>query len=51
VDALSSALKDVITDSSLRANLTTPRNHHLEHFQPEIVAKRYLEVFESALRG
>jgi len=50
VDALSSALKDLIADSSLRVKLTSEKNRHLEHFQPEIVAKRYLEVFESALR-
>jgi glycosyltransferase involved in cell wall biosynthesis len=47
VKALASALKNVITDSSLREKLTAGRKHHLEHFQPEVVAKRYLEVFES----
>jgi len=49
-ERLASAIKDLITDASLRDQLTAGRKHHLEHFQPEIVAKRYLEVFESALR-
>jgi hypothetical protein len=30
--------------------LTAERNHHLERFQPEAVAERYLEVFEQAMR-
>lgn len=50
VDALASALKDVITDASLRDKLISEKDRHLEHFQPEIVAKRYLEVFESVLQ-
>lgn len=50
VEGLASAMKDLMTCSSLRHQLATRRNHHLEHFQPEAVARRYLEVFESALR-
>lgn len=50
VDALASALKDVITDASLRDKLISEKDRHLEHFQPEIVAKRYLEVFELVLQ-
>lgn len=50
VEALASAIKDVITNSSLRDQLTAGRDQHLKQFQPEVVARRYLEVFESALR-
>jgi glycosyltransferase involved in cell wall biosynthesis len=50
VAALASAMKDLITRSSLRDQLAAGSKHHLEHFQPEFVARRYLEVFESALR-
>jgi glycosyltransferase involved in cell wall biosynthesis len=50
VEALARALKDLVTSSSLRDRLAAGRKHHLEHFQPEVVAKRYLEIFESALR-
>jgi glycosyltransferase involved in cell wall biosynthesis len=50
VEALASALKDLMTSPSLRKQLIARRNEHLEHFQPEAVAKRYLEVFASALQ-
>jgi glycosyltransferase involved in cell wall biosynthesis len=50
VAALAQALKDVLTSASLREKLTAERNHHLARFQPEVVAQRYLEVFESAMR-
>jgi glycosyltransferase involved in cell wall biosynthesis len=50
VAALASALKDLMTIPSLREQLIARRNEHLEDFQPEVVAKRYMEVFELALR-
>jgi glycosyltransferase involved in cell wall biosynthesis len=50
VAALASALKKLITSSSLRNELIAGRNQHLQQFQPEAVAKRYLEVFACALR-
>jgi glycosyltransferase involved in cell wall biosynthesis len=50
VEALAFAIKDLITSSSRRDELTSARKQHLEHFQPQTVAKRYMEVFESALR-
>ncbi len=50
VEALARGLKDLITNSSLRDELIAGRKQHLEQFQPEAVAKRYREVFESALR-
>jgi glycosyltransferase involved in cell wall biosynthesis len=50
VEALASAMKNLMTSSSLRDRLTAGREQHLKKFQPETVAKRYLEVFESALR-
>ena len=48
--ALAAALRDLITDAQLRDRLIARRNEHLEQFQPETVAKRYLEVFASAMR-
>jgi glycosyltransferase involved in cell wall biosynthesis len=50
VTALASALKDLLTSPGLRDKLTAGKNQHLERFQPEVVAKRYLEVFETAMR-
>lgn len=50
VAALASALKNLLTSPGLCDKLTAKRNRHLERFQPEAVAKRYLEVFESAMR-
>jgi glycosyltransferase involved in cell wall biosynthesis len=49
--ALASALMKLLTDSSLRDRLMSGRSRHLERFQPEAVARRYLEVFASALRA
>lgn len=49
--ALASALKELITSAELRDRLIAQRNAHLRQFQPETVAKRYLEVFASALRS
>lgn len=50
VAALASALKDLLTTPGLRDKLMAEKNQHLERFQPEAVAKRYLEVFETAMR-
>jgi glycogen synthase len=50
VVALASALKELLASPSLRDKLAAERNYHLKRFQPEAVAKRYLEVFESAMR-
>lgn len=47
--ALASALKQVLTSDSLRHDLTAGRKQHLEQFQPDTVAKRYLELFQSVL--
>ena len=51
VKAMTAALKGLLTNSSLREKLMSERSSHLERFQPEAVAKRYHEVFESALHG
>jgi glycogen synthase len=48
--AMAGALKELLTNPSLRGKLLAERRRHLEQFLPENVAKRYLEVFESALR-
>jgi glycosyltransferase involved in cell wall biosynthesis len=47
--ALASALKAVLLDPSLREQFAARRSEHLARFQPEVVAKQYLEVFRSAL--
>lgn len=49
VAALAFVLKNLMTSPSLREGLIARRDEHLEHFQPEVVAKRYMEVFNSAL--
>jgi len=49
-EALARALKDLLTNAGLREKLLAERGRHLEQFQPETVAKRYLEVFEAAVR-
>jgi len=49
VQALASALKDLLCNSTLRDELTSARGRHLQRFQPGIIAARYLELFESAM--
>ncbi len=49
VRALAAALKGLMTNVALREQLIALRNEHLEDFQPEIVAARYLEFFRSAI--
>jgi glycosyltransferase involved in cell wall biosynthesis len=51
VDALASALRDLLASPSLRERLMSESVRHLERFQPEIVAKKYLDVFQSVLSG
>jgi glycogen synthase len=50
VKAMAAAISDLLTNTSLRAKLLAESGPHLEQFRPETVAKRYLEVFQSALR-
>jgi glycogen(starch) synthase len=49
--AMAAALKELLTHPSLRQKLLVERNRHLDQFLPESIARRYLEVFESALHG
>jgi glycogen synthase len=51
VKALAATLRKLLTDSALREKLMAGRESHLAQFRPEAVAKRYLEVFETAVRG
>lgn len=51
VKALAVALKRLLIDGDLRRNLLKNRKVHMERFQPESVARRYLEVFESVLKN
>jgi glycosyltransferase involved in cell wall biosynthesis len=46
---LAAALKELLVNPARRQKLLAERDRHLEQFRPETVAKRYLEVFESAL--
>jgi glycogen(starch) synthase len=48
--AMASALKDLLENSGLREKYLSQTNRHLESFKPEVVAKRYLDLLESALR-
>jgi len=49
VEAMASALKDLLTLPALRERLMSESVSHLRSFEPEIVAKNYLDVFQSAL--
>lgn len=47
--ALAEAIRELLTRSSLREKLTSESASHLEGFRPEVIARRYLDVFASAL--
>lgn len=47
--ALASALKRLLASSLLRDKLMEESARHLESFQPEAVAQRYLDVFQASL--
>lgn len=49
--ALAEAVKELLTNPARREKLLVERDRHLAQFRPETVAKRYMEVFESATRG
>lgn len=49
--AMASALRDLLASPSLREKLRSESSRHLERFRPETVAKKYLDVFQSALHG
>jgi len=48
--ALAAAIKDLLASPSLQKRLQSASASHLERFQPDAVAKKYLDVFQSALR-
>ena len=48
--AMAAALKELLTSEAQRERLLADRERHLEQFLPEHVARRYLDVFEAALR-
>jgi glycosyltransferase involved in cell wall biosynthesis len=50
VKALASALQELLQNASLRKRLMSESQSHLRRFRPEIVARQYMEVFESALQ-
>ena len=50
VNALAAALKSLLASDSLRAELMAGSDRHLEHFQPERVAKEYLQLLHSVCR-
>jgi glycosyltransferase involved in cell wall biosynthesis len=47
--ALAAVLRELLTDSALREKMRAEAPRHLEGFQPEAVAKKYIEVFRSAM--
>jgi glycosyltransferase involved in cell wall biosynthesis len=51
ITALASTLKDLLKNPSLRQELMRGREAHLKQFQPEVVARKYLEVFQTALQS
>jgi glycosyltransferase involved in cell wall biosynthesis len=51
VAALASALKELLANPGLQDKLRSEGGRHLEQFQPEFVARRYLKVFEDALQS
>ena len=51
VAAMAAALKELLTKPALGEKLMTERDRHLENFKPEVVARKYMEVFESAMRS
>lgn len=51
VEALAAVLRQLLVDSSLRESLIAGSACHLQEFHPEAVAKRYLQVFETALNA
>ena len=48
-EALAAALRRLLTEDGLRERLLGERTAHLERFQPEKVARRYMGVFKSVL--
>jgi glycosyltransferase involved in cell wall biosynthesis len=51
LQALTNALKLVLTKPELRAEILEHANDHLKNFRPAVVARKYLEVFEKALEA
>lgn len=49
-EAMASAIKELLASATLREKFLLQSGRHLQHFQPETVARKYLGVFESALR-
>lgn len=47
-NALASAIRDLLSDPNLQEEFRTRSARHLEQFQPESVAKKYLSVFQAA---
>jgi glycosyltransferase involved in cell wall biosynthesis len=48
-DALAAAIVRLVTDAGLRARMARANREKAEEFRPEIVARRYLDVFERVL--
>ena len=51
IKAMAEAIKRLIADAPLREKLLACREQHLKNFQPETVARRYLDFFESVLQA
>jgi glycogen(starch) synthase len=50
-ETMAVALKRLLLNASLRETLLAARESHLDQFQPERVAQRYLDIFESVLKS
>jgi glycosyltransferase involved in cell wall biosynthesis len=51
VEGLAAALKELLNAPMLRDEFTRLSGTHLRRFQPEIVARAYMDIFDTALRG
>lgn len=49
--ALAAALMKLLDDPSLRNNLLLEKDRHLRQFEPETVARQYLDIFASVMSG
>ncbi|CAB4751184.1 unannotated protein [freshwater metagenome] len=49
VTSLATALANVLNDSELAARLTTNGREHAQHFSMDVLADRYVEMYERAL--
>lgn len=50
LSSMTNHLEELLTNDSHRNLLTGRSSEHLEHFQPDVVAKKYLKLFETLVK-